>query len=334
MTRSDQRTTLHGLPRRTPLRRTVVTRAALVVATGVACVVFASTSPYFLSANNLINLLNDLALAGIVAIPATFLMMTGHVDLSVGATSALTGVVLAAWAPSYGILGGLAVAVGAGLVVGVVNGALVTVGGVNNVAATFATMALARGLAYLIPSGLAIVLLGFRALGNTEPLWGIALPTFMFGAFAVLAGVLSRRTAGRRARTIGRIPRSRRLERRSERRWVFGLYLVSALAATLVGLIRTSQLGTGLPSAAVGLELTVVTAVLLGGGHLAGGRGSVGGTLLALVLIYTINNGLSLANVTAYAGQVFTAALLVIALVIDGPLPRRGQADSSDPLTR
>ena len=127
MTRSDQRTTLHGLPRRTPLRRTVVTRAALVVA---------------------------------------------------------TGVVLAAWAPSYGILGGLAVAVGAGLVVGVVNGALVTVGGVNNVAATFATMALARGLAYLIPSGLAIVLLGFRALGNTEPLWGIALPTFMFGAFS------------------------------------------------------------------------------------------------------------------------------------------------------
>lgn len=339
MTSSDRRPPVHDPsdhvpPRRAPLRRTVVTRAVLVVATVVACIVFASSSPYFLSANNLVNLLNDLALAGIVAIPATFLMMTGHVDLSVGATAAFTGVVLAASAPGYGLAGGLAVALGAGLLVGAVNGALVTVGGVNNVAATFGTMALARGLAYLIPSGLAIVLLGFRALGNTEPFWGIALPTFIFGALALVAAALSRRPTGRRLRTIGRIPRSRRLERRSERRWVFGLYVVSALAATLVGLIRTSQLGTGLPSAALGLELTVVTAVLLGGGHLAGGRGSVGGTLLALLLMYTINNGLSLANVTAYAGQVFTAALLVIALVIDGPLPRRGHADSSDPRTR
>jgi ribose/xylose/arabinose/galactoside ABC-type transport system permease subunit len=316
------------------LRRIVVTRALLAAATVVACVVFAGSSPYFLSANNLINLLNDLALAGIVAIPATFLMMTGHVDLSVGATAALTGVVLAAWAPSLGLIGGLAVAVGAGLLVGAVNGALVTIGGVNNVAATFATMALGRGLAYLIPSGLAIVLLGFRTLGNTEPFWGIALPTFIFGGLAVLASVLSARTAtGRRARTIGRIPRSRRLSLRSERGWVFVLYLISALAATLVGLIRTSQLGTGLPSAALGLELTVVTAVLLGGGHLAGGRGSVGGTLLALLLIYTINNGLSLANVTAYAGQVLIASLLVIALVIDGPLPRRGHDDPLAPST-
>ena len=81
----------------------VVTRATLILATIVACVVFATSTPYFLSANNLVNLLNDLALAGIVAIPATFLMMTGHVDLSVGATAAFTGVLLAASAPSYGI---------------------------------------------------------------------------------------------------------------------------------------------------------------------------------------------------------------------------------------
>ena len=332
MTETPHRRTAHHEPHRPPLRRVVVTRAALIVATVAACVVFATSSPYFLSANNLVNLLNDLALAGIVAIPATFLMMTGHIDLSVGGTAAFTGVLLAASAPSYGIFGGLVVAVIGGLVVGLLNGALVTIGRVNNVASTFATMALTRGLAYLIPSGLAIVLLGFRALGNTEAFWGIALPTVIFGALAVIAALISRGPAGRRARTIGRVPRERRLALRSERRWVFGLYVGSALAATLVGLIRTSQLGTGLPSAGLGMELTVVTAVLLGGGHLAGGRGSVGGTLLALLLIYTINNGLSLANVTAYAGQVFTAALLVIALVIDGPLPRRGPSASSDPV--
>ena len=186
-------------------------------------------------------------------------------------------------------------------------------------------MALARGLAYLIPSGLAIVLLGFRALGNTEPFWGIALPTFIFGALAVVAAALSRAAGRPAAGPSGGSREPAAGAAGPNDGGCSGSTWSPRLAATLVGLIRTSQLGTGLPSAALGLELTVVTAVLLGGGHLAGGRGSVGGTLLALLLMYTINNGLSLANVTAYAGQVFTAALLVIALVIDGPLPRRGR---------
>lgn len=101
---------------------------------------------------------------------------------------------------------------------------------------------------------------------------------------------------------------------------MIGLFVASGLAAALVGLIRTSQLGTGLPTAAIGTEITVLTSVLLGGGRLAGGRGSVVGTVLALLVISVIDNGLSLTNVTAYAGQVFHALLLIIALVIDRPL--------------
>ena len=93
-------------------------------------------------------------------------------------------------------------------------------------------------------------------------------------------------------------------------------------------MIRTSQLGTGLPTAAIGVELTVVTSVLLGGGRLAGGRGSVVGTLIALLMISVVDNGLSLTNVTAYANQVFHAVLLIIALVIDRP-PRRRRATSA-----
>lgn len=106
---------------------------------------------------------------------------------------------------------------------------------------------------------------------------------------------------------------------------MIGLFVASGLAAALVGLIRTSQLGTGLPTAAIGTEITVLTSVLLGGGRLAGGRGSVVGTVLALLVISVIDNGLSLTNVTAYAGQVFHALLLIIALVIDRPLRRRNQ---------
>lgn len=304
------------------VRRMAVTRVVLVALTVAACIGFSISSPYFLSLGNVVNLVGDLTLAGIVAIPATFLMMSGHVDLSVGATAAFTGVVLAIAMPSVGTVAAIALAAGTGLVIGILNGSLITVGRVNHVATTFATMALVRGLAYILPGGLATVISGFGALGNAPSFWVIGWPTLIFAVLAVLAGLLSRSGTGRRGREIGLLPRAHRLDGHSERRWVMGLYVVSALAAALVGLIRTSQLGAGLPTASIGLELTVVTAVLLGGGHLPGGRGSIQGTLLAVLLMTVVENGLSLANVTAYANQVLVAALLVVALVIDGPYRR------------
>jgi ribose transport system permease protein len=100
------------------------------------------------------------------------------------------------------------------------------------------------------------------------------------------------------------------------------LFVVSGASAALFGLIMAWQLGAGLPAAAVGLEITVVSAVLLGGGHLAGGAGSVAGTLLVLLVISIVGNGLALANVNPYVGPVLSAALLIIALVIDRPRRR------------
>jgi ribose transport system permease protein len=301
----------------------------LALAGIIAFAVFSFSIPYFFSVDNLINLLNEVALTGIVAIPATFLIMSGQVDLSVGATAAFVGIALAAAAPESGLLTAVLLAVGAGLFIGLVNGLLVTAGGVPSFAATFGSMALIRGLAYLIPSGLAITVAGFRSLGHTRPVLGIALPTLIFAAVAVIAAILSGSAVGRRSRDTGRLAAIERVDGQRERRWVITLFAVSGLSAALVGLIRTSQLGTGLPTAAIGIELTVVTAVLLGGGRLAGGRGSVAGTLLALLMISVIDSGLSLANITAYAGQVFHAALLLLALVIDRP--RRGWSASSTP---
>jgi len=158
---------------------------------------------------------------------------------------------------------------------------------------------------------------GFRTLGNARPVLGLTAPTLIFLGIALLGWLLSRSAAGARARDIGMLPAAVRLDGRREQLWVVGLFVASGLTAALIGLIRTSQLGTGLPTAGTGVELVVVAAVLLGGGRLAGGRGSVFGTLLALLVVTIIDNGLSLANVTSYAGQVFHAALLVIALLID-----------------
>lgn len=250
-----------------------LTWTVMAVIGAVACVTFSISSPYFLSVDNLINLLNDLALAGIVAIPATFLMMSGHVDLSVGACAAFTGIVLASTAPDSGLLTAVLLTVGTGLLIGLVNGLLVTIGGVDSIATTFAAMALLRGLAYLVPSGLAIAVPGLRSLGTSRPFLGLTLPTLIFGGAVVLAAVLSRSAGGGRTRGIGLLPAAGRLDGRAERRWVVGLFVVSGISAALIGLTRTSQLSTGLPTAAIGLEITVVTAVLLGGGRLAGGTG-------------------------------------------------------------
>ncbi len=312
----------------TSARRILVTRTVLAVIGGVACVVFASVSPYFVSIDNLVNLLGDLAVVGVVAIPAVFLIMSGHVDLTVGAAAAFTGIVVAAAAPDSGLFVAVVLAVASGALIGLVNGLLVTVVEVNSLAATFASMSLLRGLAYLVPGGLAVYLPGFRGLGSARPFLGLSLPFFIFLVLLGLAGGCSRTAIGRRSRAIGLLPPAARLAGLPERRWVVGLFVVSGLAASLAGLIRTSELGTGLPTSAIGVEVTVVTAVLLGGGRLSGGRGSVVGTLLALLVISIIDNGLSLANVTSYAGQVFHAGLLIIALVIDRPLRRRGRIPS------
>lgn len=306
-------------------RLTVLTRILLAMVGLAACVAFALSSPYFLSGDNLVNLLNDLALAGMVAVPAVFLMMSGHLDLSVGAAAAFTGIVLASTAPGSGLFVAVLFALATGMLIGLVNALLVTFASVNSIAATFAAMALLRGLAYLLPSGLAVALSGFRFLGNSRPVLGLTLPTLIFLAIVVLAALLSRSAVGRRTRGIGVLPAEHRLDGRRERRWVVWMFVVSGLAAALVGLIRTSQLGTGLPTAAIGVEITVVTAVLLGGGRLAGGRGSVIGTVLALLVMSIVDNGLSLVNVTPYAGQVFHAVLLVLALVVDRPRPRRSE---------
>ena len=299
------------------LRRPTATEVILAVTGALACVVFTVSSPYFLSTGNLLNVLLDLALVGVLAVPATFLIMTGHVDLSVGAAAAFAGIVLAATAPSTGLLPAVLLAVGAGLLTGLVNGLLVTVGGINSIAMTFASMALLRALSYLVPSGLALGLTGFRTLGTAQPLWGLPLPALIFLAVAVLGALTSRSVPGRRFREIGRLPVPTRLDGARERHIVLALFVLSGLTAATVGLIRTSQLGTGLPSATTGTEVTVIAAVILGGGRLAGGRGSIRGTVLALLVITILDNGLSLANVTAYASQVLHATLLVIALVMN-----------------
>lgn len=327
--------------------RTLSLRSVLVflVLLLISGTVFSAVSPYFLTSDNLITLITSISVTGIVALPATFLIRAGQVDLSVGALAATSGVLLAGFAPDLGNVGAVLVAVVAGLLSGALIGVLVCVLGVNSLAATFAAMALLRGIAYLLPGGLAVTAPNFSALSATTPVLSLTVPVLIFVGL-VVAAFLTQALTGL-TRTLSPLPSaplgsgilrlglqdrpldavtadeesggSDRQQRaaRNHTRALIGTFVASGVAAALVGMILTSQLGTGLPAAAGGLELTVLTAVVLGGGSLAGGRGSVAGTLLALVVLSTVDNGLALVNISSYAQQVLHGALLVIALVAD-----------------
>jgi ribose/xylose/arabinose/galactoside ABC-type transport system permease subunit len=315
-------------------RRMMLARAVLAALGVLAFVVFSVALAHFLSVENMIDLLNDVAVVGIVALPATFLIMSGQLDLSVGGTAALVGIISAATAPGLGAVSAVLLGAGAGVLIGLGNGLMVTAARVDSIPATFASMALLRGLAYLVAGGLTISLAGFRSLGTAEPVAGLSVSTLIFGALAVTAGALSRSAVGRRCRDVGLLPAAERCDGRRERRRLLALFAVSGFAAGLVGLIVAARLGAGSPTAALGLELTVVASVLLGGGRLAGGHGSVGGTLLAVLFICVIDNGFALANVTPFAGPVVAAALLIVALVIDRPRRPRQLPHSPDEPSR
>lgn len=288
--------------------------AVLGVLTVIAAVVFTLLTPRFLSVGNLTNIAGDIAVVGLLALPAVFLLMAGHVDLSAGAASALSGVITATAAADLGLPTAVVIGVLTGAAVGLLNGLLVAYARINSIAATFATMAVLRALATLIPSGMAITLTGFRSLGHAELLPGLTTPILLFVVLAVLAVPAARTTIGRRSRDVATVEQPRP----GDRRWVLLLFVASGVIAAVVGLIRTSQLGTGLPSASLGVEISVVTAVLLGGGRLSGGTGSVPGTVLVLLFMAVIDNGLSMSNVTPYVGQLFHATMLVIALLVSG----------------
>lgn len=299
-------------------RRTIPDLAALVVVLAALIVAFSLTSQYFLSANNILNILTAIAVTGILAAPGTMLLIAGHVDLSVGAATALCGVVLATVAPEVGIAAAMLLTLGVGALVGLVNGTLVTLVGINSLIVTLGGLAAFRGVAYLVSDGQTVLMLGFSWLGAGRPFLNIPVPVLLFALVALLVFVLLRYTVfGRGIYAIGANPIAARLVGIRGRTIVFSAFVASGLGAALAGMLLTSQLSAAVPNAASGMELTVVTAIVLGGASLSGGRGSIVGTLLGLMIIGVLNNGLTLLNVSSYWQQVANGILLIAAVSFD-----------------
>ncbi len=299
-------------------RRTIPELAALVIVLAVLVVLFAIKSRYFLTGDNLVNILTAIAVTGIVAVPATMLLIAAQVDLSVGSGAAFCGVILATQAGPRGLPVALLLALLAGVVIGLINGFLVTVVNVNSLITTLGMLAVLRGFTQLLANGQTSIVTGFDALGTARPLVNVPLPVIIFVLVVALGVFVMRYTVfGRSLYAIGANATAARLVGIRTKRVLFFGFVLSGLAVALAGLILTSQLSAASPVAATGLELTVVTAVVLGGASLAGGRGTVFGTVLGLIIIGVLNNGLILLNINSFWQDVARGTLLILAVSFD-----------------
>jgi ribose transport system permease protein len=304
-------------------------QAALIVVLIAEFVFFSIQSEFFFLYDNQINILQNVSVIGIIAAPATLLLVAGQVDLSVGSAAGFIGMTMAVAATAttatttgyglgLGIAGSLIVAILAALLVGGINGFLVTKVGLNSIITTLGTLAILRGLTKVIGEGQTIRINGFGKLGVTRPLLDIPLPVYLFGAVVILFWFVLRYTVyGRSMYAIGASPEAARLAGIRVQRMIFIGFILSAMGVALASLIRLSQIGGASVNAGLGFELSALTAVILGGASLQGGRGTMLGTVLAVLIIGILSNGLIQLNVASFWIEVSQGLLLVGAVTFD-----------------
>lgn len=300
-------------------------------------VVFSLLSPFYLSTANFLTMSSHVAIFGLLAIGMMIVILTGGIDLSVGSTLGLCGVIagllmqgveiealgLVLYPPVWVVVV-LTCALGA--LVGALNGVLIAYFKVPAFVATLGVLYVARGVALLITNGLTFnALAGQPELGNTGFDWlgfnrllDVPIGVLVMVVVALLAIVLLTRTAfGRWVYATGGNMRAAELSGVPVRFTTITVYVLSGVCAAIAGLVLSSQLTSAGPTAGTTYELTAIAAVVVGGAALTGGRGSVRGTLLGAFVIGFLSDGLVIIGVSSYWQTVFTGAVIVLAVLMN-----------------
>ena len=283
-------------------------------------VVFAIFTPYFATTRNAMSIASNVAFIGMMAAAGTPLIIAGGLDLSVAATAGLSGVLIALLnAAGWPIWLAVGAALSMGVGVGLVNGLLSTALRLNPLIVTLATMSIVGGVALILTGGLTrpVMQPSFNWIGQGR-LAGIPVPAIlMLSVYAGLAFVLWATHFGRYVYAVGGNPEAARLIGLPVMRVQMVLYVVSAVSGAVAGAMLAAMLGAAAPAAASPHLLTVIAAIILGGTSLAGGRGSVWGTLIAVLILGTLNNGLTLNDVSSFWQDVTRGVVLILAVGVD-----------------
>lgn len=284
------------------------------------CIVITIVTPNFLSVSNITNVFTQVSVNAIIAIGMTFVILTGGIDLSVGSTLAISGAVGASIVKSTGnVFLAIIVAAVIGIAVGLINGLLVSKGKLQAFIVTLATMTIFRGATLVFTDGTPISKLpeAFVKIGNGK-LGFMPIPVIITIIIAIIAVyALSQTRFGRYLYALGGNEDASRLSGINTDKIKTLVYVVSGFASAIAGVIITSRIGSASPNAGTGFELDAIAVVVIGGTSLAGGEGTITGTLIGALIIGVLNNGLNLMNVSPFYQSIVKGLVILIAVLLD-----------------
>ena len=309
---------------------TSISRVGPLVALLAACAFFATRSDRFLTGENLSIVLQQVMVVGVIAIGETLVILTAGVDLSCGTIMALGGIVMTTFAVELGlpplaaIASGLAVTTAFGLL----NGLLVTRIKLPPFIVTLGTLNIAFAVTQLYSSSQTVTDLpntlnalgGTFRIGGTSVVYGVVL---MLALYAAAWFVLRETAAGRHVYAVGNNPEAARLTGIPTARVVLGVYVIAGVLYGIAALLSVARTGVGDPNAGQTENLDAITAVVLGGTSLFGGRGDVLGSLIGALIVGVFRNGLTLMGVSSVYQILITGILVILAVATD-QLSRRG----------
>ncbi len=286
------------------------------------CIVFAILSPVFLSLRNGLNVIDQVTVLGIIAIGMTAVIVIGGIDLSVGSILALSMMAMGWLSNDKGLPFPLAMLLGVsvGAACGLGNGLLITRAKLPPFIATLAMMTVARGLANIITNGEQIVGYPdwFTALSTQRHLGFLSATVALFIILLVVSYVILQfRVVGRNLYAIGGSREVARLAGIHVDTLTTAVYVVAGLLSGIAGVVLAARLDSSQPSAGLGYELDAIAAVVIGGASLSGGIGGIGGTIVGVLIIGVLHNGLNLVGVSPFIQQIVVGAVIAIAVAFD-----------------
>lgn len=287
--------------------------------TAVVILVLSFASPYFMTYNNILNVLDQSVVVGILAVGLTLVILTAGIDLSVGSTVGLTGVVMGISFPMVGFVPGLVLGLIAGAVVGFINGYIIERGRVAAFIVTLGMLSIGRSLTYLLSGARSIIDLPPQLADlATGMVAGIPVNViFLVVLYALTYWTLTRTKMGRTLYAVGSNPEAARVAGLAVERYRIVVYVITGAlcacaAAFLAGRIRSVD-----PTSGTGLELDAIAAVVIGGTSLFGGRGSIIGTFFGVLIMVCIRNGLNLLGIDPYWQGTAIGAIIIAAVLLE-----------------
>lgn len=284
-------------------------------------VVLSIASPNFLKTTNILNILRQVSINGILAIGMSLVCLTGGIDLSVGSIVAFAGILTAGMLnnTSLPIFVIALIAIAVGCIMGLINGYFVAYWGAPAFVVTLSMLTVGRGLTYIYCDGKPISKLPaeFLVIGKGSIL-GLPIPTIvLLVVFIIFSVMLSKFKLGRYIYAVGGNPQAAMVSGINVKKILLLVYMFSGMCCGVAAVVLTARVSAGLATAGDGYELNAIAATVIGGTSLSGGTGKLWGTLLGALLLGMVNTGLDLLNVTSYYQQVVRGLIILGAILID-----------------